>query len=214
MNFTRIMLAGIILLGTASAQDRRACREAAARRMGISESRIEATNGGYLPNGNHTIHWTASDGREGFCVVNPRDGRVLRLETSRYSDQWYDNGRSDDRSWGRGNVWVPRVRVDTSGRGSYDDGGRSVRVTRGWVDTNGQPSVSLSGENDFKITFRGEITRQDGNRDFTMRITNSDRGSASGTARVRMNGDRNEVESITVNGRVSGRRCNGSFNRN
>jgi len=46
-----------------------------------------------------------------------------------------------------------------------------------------------------------------------MRITRSDRSNATGTATFRVNGDRNEVESINVNGRINGRDFSGNFNR-
>lgn len=108
---------------------------------------------------------------------------------------------------------VPRVRCDTSGRGNFSGIGRGVRITRGWVDTTGRPSVSLSGEGNFRINFWGEITNQRGPREFTMRITGTDRGNASGTATFRFNNDMNEVEYINVNGRMNGRNFSGSFNR-
>ena len=42
---------------------------------------------------------------------------------------------------------------------------------------------------------------------------NSSLGGAQGTAQVMMNGDRNEVQSINVEGRINGDRFNGSFSR-
>ena len=110
-------------------------------------------------------------------------------------------------------VNYPRVRVDTSGRGNFNSSAVNIRVTRGFVDTTGQqPAVALRG-NDVRITLYGVIESSSSNRDFTMRITGSDRGKAQGRAQVRLNGDRNEVEMIMVNGRINGSNFNGSFNR-
>lgn len=110
-------------------------------------------------------------------------------------------------------VNFPRVKVDTSGRGDFASNSVSIRVTRGFVDTSGQqPSVTMRGGN-ASITFYGVIDSSSSNRDFTMRITGSDRGNAQGRAQVRLNGDRNEVEMIMVNGRVNGGNFKGSFSR-
>ncbi len=147
--------------------------------------------------------WKAR-GREGYCVI---DNRMNIVE---FNDNSGNNGGG--RNGGSGSINVPPMRGDTSGRGNFNSDG-SVRITRGWVDTNGQPSVALSGENNCKITFWGDVTQANGNREFTLRITRSDRGNASGTATFRMNSDRNEVEYISVNGRMNGRNFNGSFNR-
>ena len=108
----------------------------------------------------------------------------------------------------------PRVRVDTSGRGTFNSRlAANVRVTRGWVDTTGRPSVSLSGSGNFRVTFYGVVDRTDGIREFSMRITGSDRGAADGTAQVRLNRDRNEVEMINLNGRTGRDNFNGNFSR-
>jgi len=81
------------------------------------------------------------------------------------------------------------------------------------VDSTARPSVTLSGGN-FRITFFGIIERSDGNREFTIRITGSDRGGAQGRAEVRLNRDRNEVEMINVNGRMGPGNFTGNFSRN
>jgi hypothetical protein len=62
------------------------------------------------------------------------------------------------------------------------------------------------------ITFYGVVERSDGGG-FTMRITGFDRGSAHGTAEARLNNDRNEVESITVSGRMGRDNFTGNFSR-
>jgi hypothetical protein len=108
----------------------------------------------------------------------------------------------------------PRVRVDTSGRGTFNSrSAPNARITRGWVDSTGRPSVTLSGGN-FRITFYGVVDRTDGNREFSMRITGSDHGDAQGRADVRLNRDRNEVEMINVNGRTGRNNFTGNFSRN
>jgi hypothetical protein len=81
------------------------------------------------------------------------------------------------------------------------------------VDSTGRPSVSLSGGGGFKVTFYGVVERTDGNREFTLRITGSDRGNAQGSAQVRLNRDRNEVEMINLNGRMGRDNFSGNFGR-
>jgi Protein of unknown function (DUF3011) len=115
--------------------------------------------------------------------------------------------------WPGGNISVPSVRADTSGRGNYSGPGQSIRVTRGYLDTTGSNvTIALSGQN-VKVTFYGRATRRNGDREFTMDINGSDRGKADGTAIFRFNSDRNEVEFISVNGRINGGRFTGSFSR-
>jgi hypothetical protein len=107
------------------------------------------------------------------------------------------------------------VKVDTSGRGLFNSQfAANARITRGWVDSrSGRPSVALSGSGNFRITFYGVVDSSDGYRSFTMRITGSDRGNATGRAEVRLNGDRNEVEMINVNGRMGRSNFTGNFSR-
>jgi hypothetical protein len=64
----------------------------------------------------------------------------------------------------------------------------------------------------FMITFYGVVERSDGGG-FTMRITGSDRGDAQGTAQARLNRDRNEVETITLSGRMGRNSFTGNFSR-
>jgi hypothetical protein len=56
------------------------------------------------------------------------------------------------------------------------------------------------------------VERSDGGG-FTMRITGSDRGGAQGTAQVRLNNDRNEVQSITLSGNMGRDSFSGNFSR-
>lgn len=122
----------------------------------------------------------------------------------------WNNDQSYGHGGGSGISDYPRVSADTSGRGNFSSQNLgNANITRGWVDTrSGQPSVSLSGSGGFKITFYGVITQADG-RHMTMRINRSSRGNAYGQADVYLNGDKNEIESITVNGN----HFNGTFSR-
>jgi hypothetical protein len=63
------------------------------------------------------------------------------------------------------------------------------------------------------MTFSGDITRQNGDREYVMDIRNSDRGNATGRATFRLNSSKNEVEFISVDGRMNNGDFNGSFNR-
>ena len=111
-------------------------------------------------------------------------------------------------------VNAPSVKVDTAGRGDFNSPGKSVRITRGWVDTQGpRTTIALSGEDHFKINFYGQIVQQNGDREFTMQINGSDRGNATGTATFQLNHDRNEVAYISVTGRLNGSSFNGNFRR-
>ena len=104
----------------------------------------------------------------------------------------------------------PRVKADSSGRGTFT--GQSYgsnQVTRGWFNTKeGRPAVALSGSRDFKVTFFGEIVKAD-DRHITMRSTESSQGPARGRAEIFLNRDRNEIESISIQGRG----FNGDFSR-
>ena len=149
------------------------------------------------------------------CVVNVRQNRVERANYSprATSGGWPGSG-GPGLPGGPGVGNYPRVRVDTSGRGSFSSRfAANARITRGWVDSTGRPSVTFSGGN-FRITFYGVVDRTDGTREFSMRITGSDRGAAQGRADVRLNRDRNEVEMINVNGRMGPTNFTGNFSRN
>ena len=155
------------------------------------------------------------------CIVDPRSNRVERANYSpRASSGNWPGGPGYPRRpgypggpGGPGIPNYPRVRVDTSGRGTFNSRSvGNVNITRGYVDsTGGRPSISLRGGN-FRITFYGVVENSVGGG-FTMRITGSDRGEARGTAQARFNQDLNEVELINVNGRVGRDDFSGSFNR-
>jgi hypothetical protein len=108
---------------------------------------------------------------------------------------------------------APRIKADTAGHGTYE-GRESRPITRGYFETLGEPSVALSDEREFRIRFRCEIVENRRDREFRLRIVDSDRGEASGTAFVRLNHDRNEIEVIEIRGRHHGRRIFANFARN
>jgi hypothetical protein len=198
--------------------------------------RAEFQVGGGWNGGGGTIRCESNNGRRNYCSADTRGGVTMIRQISGASciqgDTWGYDGRGIwvdrgcraefqvGRGWngdggGRG-PWnppvsnYPRVKVDTSGRGLYNGPyGNMVKITRGYVTTNtGQPSVGLSGPN-FSLAFYGEVISSDGNRELTLQINRTDRGPANGTASARLNKDRNEVETISING--SG--FNGSFSR-
>lgn len=200
---------------------------------------VSGWNGGWNGGGNNnggTVTCESNDGRRKYCgYVNGRaslqkqnsnspciegqswgvDGQGLWVDrgcrgTFYVGGNGGNNGGYNPDYGGPALSNYPRVKADTSGRGSFSGQNyNNVNITRGWVDTSsGRPSVSLSGSNNFKITFYGEITRVDG-RHFTMRITGSTSGNAYGKAEIYMNGDKNEVQSISVNGD----NFSGSFSR-
>lgn len=233
-----ILMASVSLLfiGGASAQNAsRQCANAVAERYNVKRNDVKVS-GGQNRGGDSVYTWQAGRSRSGYCVAD-RNGRVSEVGLGNYNyqrnsagrnnnrgnDGWGNNNRNnnnrgrDNRNsgWnsGNSNISAPQVNVDTSGRGNYSDGGTSVRITRGWVNTRGNTTVSLSGENNFRVDFYGNITSQNGDREFTMRITGSSRGNASGNLTFRLNKDRNEVEMINVNGRANGRNLTGSFSR-
>ncbi|HEY6127631.1 MAG TPA: hypothetical protein VIW23_05555 [Candidatus Acidoferrum sp.] len=144
------------------------------------------------------------------AVAHDRDNamRIVRLETN--SDQ---GGRPDyDRPYAGD---YPRVKVDTDGKGYFSS--RSVnsrRLDRGYVDTRGEPSVTLRGRNGVSITFFGPVVDFDGGQQITLRIKSSDRGDARGRATIRLNRDRNEVEAISLKGSMANGDFRGEFNRN
>ena len=207
------------------------CRNNVADALGMNTGNVQANMGPDGENGNPVVQWEANlSGRRirGFCETS-RNGQVIntQLGSVRSSGRFGNGnavggnsggvfGRPNDgggigRNTGGGAIFS--VNVDTAGRGSFSGMGQTVRITRGWVDTRNEPSVALSGEGNFKITFYGNVTGSNQDREFTLRITNSDRGNATGTATVRLNPDRNEVEYIKVDGRLGRTDFTGTFNR-
>lgn len=229
MKVSWICALAIVLLsaGAAQAQNRendyeRSCRQEVANRFSVRRHDV-ATQSQEERHGKIRVRWTFNQ-RSGYCEYDMRlnlvkfkeygegpDDRDDDRNDNRYRDENSRDGGYRDR---QPNINVYRVRADTSGKGTFNGDARgSVRITRGWVDTTDDVSVSLSGEHNFKVTFRGEVVNANGDREFTMRIRTSDHGEANGTATFRLNGDRNEVDSITVSGRLNGRPFDGNFSR-
>jgi len=185
------------------------CRQEASNRL--KANRDDITTGIQDTDGNNSrVSWTYRD-RNGYCLI---DSRMNIAEFREFSGA--DNNRRERTAPTAPAVPianVPKVKVNTAGRGNFS-GPQTVKITRGWVDTkSGTPSISLSGEHDFKITFNGDLTRQNGDREYVVDIRSSDRGNATGRATFRLNSSKNEVEFISVDGRMNGSDFNGSFNR-
>ncbi len=220
-----LALVSIVLMpGPASAQYgyARECAETVANQLNISTLDVNAQLGPFTPNETRIVLWRSRRGgdRNGFCEFNTATGELVRSEAGEYTGPVDESRGFTQRSMEYGGpapetaVNAPRVKVDTSGKGDYNGPDGSFRITRGWVDTKApQTTVALSGEHHFKINFYGYITQQNGIREFTMQINGSDHGDATGTATFRLNDDRNEVEYISVTGRLNGRDFNGNFRR-
>ena len=224
-----IRFAGLVALSLAvgSAQDAtvQTCRANVANALGVSPNNVDADYGRNGDNGNPVIAWeTDLAGRRvrGFCETS-RGGGVISTQLggsyaivrggNRGGGGGFGGGAFGNGGGNKGSALVS-VKVDTSGKGSFSGMGQNIRITRGWVNTEGPASVSLSGQGDFKITFFGTVDGSNQDREFILRITRSDRGNnAEGTAVIRLNSNRSEVESIRVDGRLGGNRFNGSFLR-
>jgi len=174
-----------------------------------------------MPNRPNDFRFEGIDGRGRQELVRaPGNGRVavVRIEDRQGGSEGYTfdllwRGFGGGGGFPGGSGGGGGVRADTSGRGTFSADRQSERITRGWVETVGQPSVALSGDRDFRITFRVDITRTSRDGSYTFRIIDSDRGRASGSGTFRLNYDRNEVESIDVSGRLNGRSFRGDFRR-
>ena len=162
------------------------------------------------------------------CIVDPRTNRVERANYRPRADSgnWNGPGYPGGPGPGPGPGYpggpdhpspgvpnYPRVKVDTPMQGVYNSRSGGFNVDRGYVDSRGPtPSITLRGDNNYRITFYGVVERSDGGG-FTMRITGSDRGDARGTAQARLNNDRNEVELIILDGRVGRNDFSANINR-
>jgi hypothetical protein len=195
----------------------RSCRQEVANRFRVERHDVEAQNQGENY-GKTKVVWKVFR-RSGLCEYDRQLNLVNFKEFGEESERHEERSerRDDDYAQYDREQMISdyfRVRADTGGRGSFNTQDRGpVRITRGWVDTTGEPAIALSGEHDFRISFRGEIIRSNGEREFTMRIRGSDRGEARGIATFRLNRDRNEVEFISINGRLNGEKFDGNFNR-
>lgn len=126
----------------------------------------------------------------------------------------------DGSYWDRANsyqaVQMPNRKMDTSGTGDFYSGvAGSERVRRAYFDSRnpGRIELGYSGERDFRIRFYGQVVEQYSDRRFTIRLTDSDRGPATGTAEVKLNSDKNEIEAMMLSGAVRGSRFAGDFRR-
>jgi hypothetical protein len=184
------------------------CRQEAANRLRADRENVTVGIQD-SDHGRSRVSWTYRD-RNGYCVIdNSMNIAEFREFAGNNGDQRYNERTAPSAPIAN----VPRVKVNTAGRGNFS-GPQTAKVTRGWVDTSVTPTVvSLSGEKNFKITFNGDVTRQNGDREYVMDIRSSDRGDASGRATFRLNKDKNEVEFISIDGRMNGSDFNGSFNR-
>ncbi len=205
---------------SANAQDRnsaawRDCQSRAASALRVSMSDVEVNPGGESDRGRYILNWAARVDRgrreQGYCEIDRRDGRIVRFETNPYNGDGGGGGYNPLPYSGD----YPRVKVDTDGRGYFSSRVmKTNRLDRGFVDTREQTSVTLRGRDGSRITLFGQVIGSDGRREITLQITSSDRGDARGRASIRLNGDRNEVEWISVNGSIAGGDMRGEFNRN
>src|SRR5215475_6987104 len=191
----------------AAAQDRawKDCVRRAASAAGVSEGSIAVqrerdTDGGDT----YILSWTVRNNdpqrQAGFCEVHSRDVRVVRFETTPYRREFWQRGNGGGYQEPQYTGEYPRVRVDTDGKGYFTSRNFKLnQLDRGFVDTRDQTSVALRGRNGARITLSGVIIASDG-REMTMRVTSSDRGNARGRVQIRLNGDRNEVEYISISG--------------
>jgi hypothetical protein len=215
----------LVLPRGAAAQDRawNDCARRAAVSAGVSESAIQIRAEDDDRRGDtYILSWEVrgDDPRRqrGYCELSRNGKRIVRFETTPYRR---GGGQGGEHGGGYDNPppfagSYAHVRVDTDGRGYFSSRTfRSDRLERGYVDTRDQTSVSLRGRNGFHITFYGEVIESDGRSELTLRITSSDRGDARGRASIRLNPDRNEVEWISLQGRMAdGGEMKAEFNRN
>ena len=183
--------------------------------MRVSMSDVELNPGGETDRGRYILNWEARVDRgrreQGYCEIDRRDGRIVRFETNAYDGGGGGGGYNPPPYSGD----YPRVKVDTDGKGYFSSRmAKTKRLDRGFVDLRDQTSVTLRGRDGFRITFFGQVIGSDGRREITLQITSSDRGDARGRASIRLNGDRNEVEWISVDGFIAGGDMRGEFNRN
>jgi hypothetical protein len=211
----------LVLPRGAAGQDRswNDCAHRAATASGVSDGAIQirAENEDHR-DGTYILSWEVrgSDPRRqrGYCEISRNDRRIVRFETTPYRSGGGPGGGYDEPPVYTGPY--AHVRVDTDGKGYFTSRTlRTDRLERGYVDTRDQTSVSLKGRNGFRITFYGVVIASDARRELTLRITSSDRGDARGRASIRLNGDRNEVEWISLSGFMAdGGEMKAEFNRN
>ena len=190
-------------------------RSQASVALHVSRSDVQVRRGDNQDDdsGNYILLWEArlrDGGRSrGYCEIDPRRQRIIRFESGEYSGR---PGRGPRGPLPPGEY--PRVRVDTGGSGNFEGGRfRDIRLDRVAVDTTDRPLLVVKGRHDFRLAFYGEVIRSDNPRELTMRITSSDHGDARGRAQIRLNPDRNEIETLDLHGNMDGREMNSSFVR-
>ncbi len=230
ISFALMLSSAILLPGLAMAQYGyvQECKETVANQLSLSTLDINAQLGAFSPNGSRIVNWRSRRANDsfGYCEFNTATGELVQSQSGEYSGpvangSGYGNTSGQQYAQNMGYsgyrqniVNAPRVRVDSSGRGDYHGPNKSFHIRHTWVDTRGpQAIVTLSDGDDYKISFYGPIVQQNGNRDFTMDLNNSNFGAASGTATFRLTPDDKRVEYLSMNGQLKGRDFNGNFRR-
>jgi hypothetical protein len=189
----------------------RACHAEAVRRLGMGFRDVGTDALRPTEDGNYRVKWYTDvpngNNSGGVCEVDRRGSLVH-----------FDQARGDRGDGGDGRASpvgeYPRVKVDTGGTGSFDGGRfRDIRLERVSLDTRDRPVLVLVGRHEFRIAFYGEVINSDGNRELTLRVNASDHGDVHGRAQIRLNPDRNEIETMDFHGTMDGGELNSSFVR-
>lgn len=124
---------------------------------------------------------------------------------------WGNNNSNNNGGWnGQNNS---NFSLQQSGSGSFNYDGRSVRVTRAYIDARGNRDVRLrlTPDSGGDIEFRGTIVRTDRNY-LELDLVDSNNGRVRGRARVTPNGS-NGIDSMQLDGDVNGRNFRSDFRR-
>ena len=227
-----MVCAAVLLPGLAFAQYGyvRECKETVANQLNVSTLDVSAQLGPYSQNGNRIVNWRSrrAGNSNGYCEFRTATGELVRAESGNYAGHVVyrqsfggapveRNMRYSQRAgmdYGQTMVNAPRVKVNNSGRGDFKGPNKSFHIRHSWLDTSGEQTiVTLSDGDDFKISFYGPIVQQDGDREFTMDLDNSNFGGARGQATFRLSPNHKKVEYISMNGVLKGRDFNGTFRR-
>ena len=212
--FFVVLFPAVLAVAQSDRDFEQTCRVEVSRRIDTDRNRVDADMSGW-DNGRARVQWR-SNNSNGYCLINRQMNIIDFRDFAQGNPR--DDRRDDD--WDdRDNRWrpisdYPRVAVDTDGHGTFNPDNQSLRIQRGYVNTRDTPSVTLRCERNYRVTFRGDVVKANGDSEFVLRITSSDRGDARGMVTFRLNADRNEVEFISVRGRLNGRRFDGTFDRN
>jgi hypothetical protein len=182
------------------------CHAEAARRLGLDFDDVGTGRMRSSDEGTYRIKWYTDlangNNSSGSCTID-RGGNLLRFDQ--------DGGMAGGPA-GFGPVGdYPRVKVDTGGDGTFDGGRfRNVHLESVYLDMRERPTLVLRGSHEFRIAFNGEVIGAS-QREFTLRINGSDHGDVHGRAEIRLNPDRNEVETLDFHGTIDGSELNSSF---